>query len=289
MVMGSSIPSGSEIQVRGSDGRALHGRSFGPVAGKPVLFISGAATGSSMYFAGELLSRANIRLLTMSRPGMEGSDPDPDRTLESTVRDYKTFLEAALGTDAVSVPVVANSQGSVFGLGAAVHGWASRLVLVSPADEVSHPVIRAMLPADATKLPDLAHQDPQAAVEVLQSFTPEAMEAMVFGNAHDSDRAFYARDSFLSLYRHSLGEGFANGGQGYIRDTLIAMRQWNLALHAVDVPVTIMFGANDTGHSPDHGHMLAGRIPGACRRVIPNAGGALLWTHPKLVLDAITE
>lgn len=206
MAIEPSVPSGSAMQVRAPDGRALRGMSFGPVGGKPVLFISGAATGSSMYFAGKLLSRANIRLLTMSRPGMEGSDPDPDRTLDSTVRDYETFAEAALGKDAISVPVVANSQGSVFGLGAALGGWASRLVLASPADEVSDPAVRAMLTEDATKLPDLANRDPQAAVEILRSFTAEAMESMVLNSAHDSDRTFYASDGFLSLYPRSTDE-----------------------------------------------------------------------------------
>lgn len=277
----------SEIQVHAADGRALRGMSFGPVTGQPVLFIAGAATGCSMYFAGELLNQANIRLLTMSRAGMEGSDIDLNRTLESTVQDYKEFVYGALGGADQSIRVVAQSQGSVFGLGAALAGWVSKLALISPADEVANPVIRAMLPDAATKLPDLANQNPMAAAEILQTFTVDAMEAMVFDNAHDVDRAVYACDSFRSVYRRALCEGFANDANGYVCDTLIAMKPWHLGLNTIDIPVTIMFGSNDTGHSPDHGQTLAKRIPGSRRRLIPDAGGALLWTHPQLILDAV--
>lgn len=35
------------------------------------------------------------------------------------------------------------------------------------------------------------------------------------------------------------------------------------------------------------GQTLAKRIPGSRRRLIPDAGGALLWTHPQLILDAV--
>ncbi|MFC0672983.1 alpha/beta fold hydrolase [Brachybacterium hainanense] len=267
--------------------RTLRGMVFGPEDGTPVLFIAGAATGASMRFGEELLEREGIRLLTMSRPGMAGSDEDPARTLDSTVQDYRALVEEVLGPDAEPLPVVANSQGGVFGLGAALSGWASSLVLVSPADEVAFPPIRSLLPSEATALSVLAEEDPEAAATILGAYTAEAMEAMVLGGAHPSDHAVYAEPDFLALYRRSLAEGFADGGSGYVRDTLIAMRPWSLALEDLDVPVTILFGERDAGHSPDLGLTLAARIPTARRTVVPEAGGALLWTHPQLVLEAL--
>ena len=112
------------------------------------------------------------------------------------------------------------------------------------------------------------------------------MEEMVLSGAHEPDREFYADDSFLPLYRRSLTEGFANGAEGYVCDTLIAMRPWELPLGEIDVPVTILFGSDDHGHSPDHGETLARRIPGARRCVISGAGGSLLWTRATSVLEA---
>lgn len=275
--------------VRTPDGRALAGASFGPVDGEPVLFIGGAATGRSMAFGEDLLDALGVRLLTMDRPGMGASDPDTGRTLASTVDDYREFVSVALGDADARVPVVANSQGGVFGLGAAAAGWASNLVLVSPADEVAHPAIRAMLQPEATELADLAQQDPTAAAEMLSGFDAEAMEQMVLSSSGPEDRACYAAPEFRERYRSALAEGFAGAGAGYVRDTLIAMRAWNLPFDRIRVPASVLFGAKDLTHSPDHGEVLASRIPGARRTVFEDAGGALLWTHARSVLEAALD
>ncbi len=277
------------FSVRTPDGRTLAGANFGPADGEPVLFIAGAATGRSMAFGEDLLDTLGVRLLTMDRPGMGASDADPGRTLASTVDDYRELVSAALGDAEARVPVVANSQGGVFGLGAAVTGWASRLVLASPADELAYPAIRAMLPPEATGLADLAQQDPAAAAEVLAGFDAEAMEQMVLSGSGPEDRAFYAAPEFLKRYRSALAEGFAGAGAGYVRDTLIAMRAWNLPFDRIRVPVSVLFGAKDLTHSPDHGAVLASRIPGASRTVFEDAGGALLWTHARAVLEAALD
>ncbi|GAA1410963.1 hypothetical protein AUR04nite_03480 [Glutamicibacter uratoxydans] len=62
--------------------------------------------------------------------------------------------------------------------------------------------------------------------------------------------------------------------------------RWGLDLGALNITVHLLFGARDQVHSPDHGAVLASRIPGADRQVLPEAGGALLWTHPDVVFDA---
>jgi len=272
----------AELEVRTADGRRLAGRSFGPERGRPVLFIAGAGTGKSMRFGD--LDRANVRLITMDRPGMGSSDVAFERDLTSTAEDYRVFVREVVGD--VQPPVVANSQGGVFGLAAAAAGWVSRLVLASPADEVAHPGVQAHLPDDVVRLAKLAADDPDEAARILGSFTPDAMEDMVVSGSGAADRRFYTDESFVPLYRRALAEGFANDGAGYVRDTLIAMQPWSLRLDEIRCPVTILFGADDRTHSPDHGRTLAGRIPTARRRVIPDAGGALLWTHSDVVLQA---
>ncbi|KRC62466.1 hypothetical protein ASE14_01100 [Agromyces sp. Root81] len=281
--------SGRSLNVITRDGRTLSGLGFGPPSGNPALFIAGAATGKSMSFGGALLDQMNVRLLTMDRPGMGASTADGGRTLASTVDDYRSFVAGVLETSDISIPVVANSQGSVFGLGIAAAGWASRLTLVSPADELAHPEIHAMLPAEATRLSDLARAKSEEAEAILGSFTAEAMEAMVLAGSDAGDRAFYTSPGFLPTYRRSLAEGFASAGAGYVLDTLIAMRAWDLQLDDIECPVSILFGAHDLGHSPDHAATLARRIPGARREVLGDAGGALLWTHSREVLTTLLD
>ncbi len=88
------------------------------------------------------------------------------------------------------------------------------------------------------------------------------------------------------MYRRALAEGFAHNGAGYVRDTLIAMSPWNLPLEDVRCRVDILVGEQDTAHSPDLGSTLTSRIPGAHRRIVGDAGGALLWTRAQQVLES---
>src|SRR5690606_14534898 len=111
---------------------------------------------------------------------------------------------------------------------------------------------------------------------------------MVVDGADERSRAVYEEPEFRARYRQALAEGFAGDGAAYVRDTLLAMRPWNLDLASIEVPVSVLFGASDVVHSPDLGAILTGRIPGATRRIIADAGGALLWTHSADVLrDAL--
>ena len=276
-----------DLSVSLPDGRKIAGAGFGPETGRPVLFIAGAATSKLMTFGADLLSEMNVRLLTMDRPGMGASTPDPERTLASTAEDYSAFLASVLGRRVEKVPVIANSQGAVFGLALAVTDRIESLVLVSPADELAHPPIREMLPPEATVLPDLVVSRPDEAEEILSGFTAQGMEEMVLAGSAPSDVAFYSSEFFLSLYRASLAEGFANDGVGYVRDTMIAMGAWGLELSVISCPVRVIFGAHDRSHSPDQGVTLAKRIPGAIRTVYPDGGGAVLWTHAREILSTV--
>lgn len=267
-------------------GRALTGMSHGPADGHPVLFIAGAGTGRAMSFGEDLLGARGVRLITMDRPGMGGSDPDPARTAASTATDYRTFLAGVLEDENVTASVVANSQGSLFGLAAAEQGWPSRLVLVSPADEVAHPAVHSLLPDAARVLPDLVARDPAQARALLGSFTPDGLRSMIVDGSDPADRAVYCEPAFAHRFAAALEQGFANGRAGYVVDTMAAMAPWPVDLSRITCPVVVWFGAQDRVHSPDQGAVLTSRIPGARRTVIPDAGGALLWTHAHLVLDA---
>lgn len=278
----SSVP----LTAVSSDGRALTGTSYGPPDGRPVLFIAGAGTGRAMAFGEDLLDARGVRLIAMDRPGMGGSDPDPQRSVASTAADYRAFVARILDDDSATVPVVANSQGGLFGLAAADQGWTSTLVLVSPADEVAHPSVHALLSEPARALPDLVAEDPVQARALIGSFTAEGLRSMILDGSDPADRAVYSEPAFARRFAAALAQGFASGGEGYVVDTMAAMAPWPLDLARIDAAVVVLFGGRDDVHSPDHGAILASRLPRARRCVLPDAGGALLWTHADLVLDA---
>lgn len=262
------------------DGRALAWAEHGDPDATPVLFIAGAACGRSMTFGEDVLSALGILLITVDRPGMGASTPHDGRTLTTTADDL-TALTQRWGSP---LPVVANSQGAPFGLALAARGEASRLILVSPVDEVAVEPTRSLLPVDFRSLVDHVNADPGGAEEFFAAMGPSGMEEMVVGSADDGDRRVYTEEHFLRRYRRALGEGFANDGAGYAADARIAMSPWELPVEAIECDIELLMGAEDRQHSVDAGATLASRLLNARRTIVDDAGAVLLWTHAELVL-----
>ncbi|WP_150252962.1 alpha/beta fold hydrolase [Nocardiopsis deserti] len=266
------------------DGRALAWSEWGTPGGTPVLLCPGAATGRSLGFGVHLLTGLGARLVSVDRPGLGASDPAPGRTLADFAEDVRALAgPLRLGRPAV----VGNSQGAPFALACAAAGAARSLALVSAADEVARPEFAAALPPGPRALADLVAADPEAAERNLCGFGPESMWDLVNASSPEPDLAVYRTPGFEAAYRRALAEGFARGGAGYARDTVLATARWNLDLALISVPVDVWYGELDTFHSPDRGALLTSRVPGARRHLVPDAGGSLLWTHAGDVLRAL--
>ncbi|MFI0860487.1 alpha/beta fold hydrolase [Streptomyces smyrnaeus] len=273
------------------DGRELGWAEWGPADGVPVLFSPGAATTCSLGFGAGVVDALGVRLIALDRPGLGASTPAPGRTFADFAADVAAFA-GARGLDRPAM--VGNSQGAPFALACAAHGAIRALAVVSGADEVAdprfaEPPFTDVLPADLYRLTALATGEPEAAHAEFAAFTPARMWEMVLAGSPPCDRAVYESADFAVAYRRALREAFTQGPDGYARDTVLAMGRWDIDLAAIGVPVDLWYGDQDFGHSPDQGEGLAARIPGAVRRAVPGAGGALLWTHASAVLRVLTE
>ncbi|MEV5812763.1 alpha/beta fold hydrolase [Streptomyces mutabilis] len=274
-------------ETRLPDGRLLGWAEWGPPDGAPVLLCPGAATSRRLGFGAGVVEALGVRLVSVDRPGLGVSTPAPGRTFA----DFAADMRALCGLRGLGVPaVVGNSQGAPFALACAEAGVAAALSLVSAADEVAAPEFATALPAELRALTARAVQDPSGAEEFFARFDADAMWSLVMDGSPDCDLAVYRDPAFSAAYRRALAEGFARGAAaGYARDTVLAMGRWPFALDRITVPVDIWYGEHDTGHSPDRGALLATRVPGARRRVVPGIGGALLWTHAEAVLTSLLD
>lgn len=241
---------------------------------------------SSLGFATAALDRLGVRLIALDRPGLGRSDPSPERSLLDFAEDVRVFAAArALGVPAI----VGVSQGAPFALACAVAGAVSAVAIVSGTDELAAPELRGALPPDLGRLIDEAERDPASAEAFFRGMTPAMMREMILASSHEVDLAVYRDPRFAAAFGAALDEGFAQGPDGYARDTLLAMRRWPFDVSAIRVPVHLWYGRHDGSpvHSPDLGESLARRIPGAARTVVDDAGGALLWTHGARILEAL--
>ncbi|MER6102006.1 alpha/beta hydrolase [Streptomyces sp. NPDC001832] len=265
-------------------GRRLGWAEWGPVDGVPVLLSPGAATSRHLGFGGDVVDGLGVRLISLDRPGLGASSPLPGRTFGDFVDDIRAF--AAL-RDLGRPLMVGNSQGAPFALACAAAGVVGALAVVSGADEVAEPCFADALPEELRRLVALAVADPAAAEQVFAGFTPQGMWEMVMSGSPECDLAVYRQPAFAAAYRHALDEAFAQGAAGYARDTVLAMGRWGIGLSDIAVPVDLWYGEKDTGHSPDLGVGLTSRIPGAVRHLVPDAGGAVLWTHAEQILSTL--
>ncbi|MFI6866657.1 alpha/beta fold hydrolase [Nocardia sp. NPDC050406] len=239
--------------------------------------------GRWLGFGTEDLAALDIRLIAVDRPGLGASDPDPERTLLDWADDIRAL---ALPNPAV----VGFSQGAPFALACAATGLASAVAIVSGGDELAYPAFADTLIPEVRHLVRLAETDPAAAEMAFTPFAePEAMWRMGIDASPAEDRAVYLAPEFDKAFRRALADGFTQGPSGYIRDTLLHMTPWPFDLSKIAVPVDLWYGERDTNptHSPDHGSTLAARIPGAHLHLVPEAGGALLWTHARSILETL--
>lgn len=268
-------------------GRQLAWSEWGPADGAPVLFSPGAATSGRLGFAADAVERLGVRLIAVDRPGLGRSDPAPGRTLLDTAADLGE-LAAALALDRPAV--VGFSQGAPLALACAATRAVSAVAIVSGTDELAGPALRPLLPPPVAQLVDLAAADPPAAEAIFRGMmTPAALIEMIRTASPEVDRAVYLEPTFAALFAAALDEGFAQGPDGYARDTLLVMQRWPFDPAALHLPVHLWYGRLDTSpfHSLDHGAALAVRLPRATRTLVDDAGGSLLWTHGPQILTAL--
>jgi pimeloyl-ACP methyl ester carboxylesterase len=270
-----------------ADGRALAWAAWGSATGAPVLFFGGAAMGRSLGFGADVLDHLNARLISVDRPGLGASDPDPARTLVDWTGDVEQ-LSQALGL--VDVRIVGFSQGAPFALACAANGFPISVAIVSGQDDLRHPAFAGLLDPEVAGLLQTVASDPDGiAANITDGANAEMLWGLITAYSSEVDLAVYRTPAFEEALKKALAEGFAQGAAGYARDFVLATGTWPFEVEAIRVPVHLWYGEYDTStvHSPDHGAELVRRIPGARRHLIPEAGGALLWTHAEAILSVL--
>lgn len=269
------------------DGRNLAWAEWGPPSGEAVLVCPGAATSRWLGFGAEPAHDLGLRLISLDRPGLGASDPDPGRTLLTWADDIAQFTaRRRLGEPTV----VGYSQGAPFALACAAAGIVGRAAVVSGTDELAHPAFAGTLPSQIQRMVVGMATDPSGTEAFFAGIdSADVLWDMVMSMSSEPDRAVYAEPVFAAAYRRALREGFMGGSSGYARDTALAMSQWPFAAEAITVPVDLWYGALDASpvHSPDHGATLAQRLPNARHHLRADLGAALLWTSAREVLSAL--
>ncbi len=279
------------------DGRNLHFRTMGPPQGAPVMFLHGMLDGLNIgaTFLQELTTR-NIRLIAPERPwfgAAPGYDVDIPQVPDTLAADLTHLLETH---DLNGVRLIGHMAGSVYSF-----------TLAAKAPERVRGVLNVAGGVPIRSLTQFRHMSPrQRTVAYTARFTPKALPLILHagvrqiesGGVEQFVRALYARSpiDLAAFETPEIGTTIADGvrfavAQGYRAfeiDSYHVVRDWSARVAASKCPVGLLHGRHDPVVSAASVEAF-GRTLGARAQVqiAEDAGQTILFTHPRMVLDAL--
>ncbi|HEX5712960.1 MAG TPA: alpha/beta fold hydrolase [Solirubrobacterales bacterium] len=273
------------FRVPTPDGRWLAAEMAGPEDGSLLVFHVGTPGTAYLFegMVGDCVERG-LRMVTMSRPGYDGSPRRPGRSYADNPVDTAALLDF-LGVE--SAYVVGHSGGG---------GPALADAALLP-DRVSAAAAMATLAPREAMGPEWwegldTNRDEFSALEAGEDRLRQELEKMVEGMAAVEDIAsegdfgeFYSPADRACLKGELLDfdwecrRRIRSGVEGWIDDDFALYGNWGFSLDSIRVPVSVWQGGQDRIIPVAHTRWLADRVPGAEYNLRPDEGHVSLMTR----------
>jgi pimeloyl-ACP methyl ester carboxylesterase len=258
----------TEVDVRLADGRVLHAYDTRPGGTVAVFWLHGSPNVGSPPEPLFAAAAANgLSWVSYDRPGYGGSDPQEGRTVASAAADVAAIADA-LGI--ARFTVLGHSGGGPHALACAA---------LLPERVIAAVSVSAPAPFDADALDWFAGWSPGVAAENRAATQGRAALEAHWAATEPEDMSVIFTEADLAALEGNwswlagvAGQAMEQGTEGYLEDTLAAVRPWGFQPGAIRVPVLIVHGAKDKLVPPAHGQWLAARVPAAESRTVPDAG-----------------
>jgi pimeloyl-ACP methyl ester carboxylesterase len=269
-------------------GREVAYAEYGAAEGTPVALLHGTP---GSHVLGELYGEAardrGVRLLAIDRPGYGGSTPWPSRT----PTDASEYVGAVLDDAGVSrVGVVAFSGGSSHALAFAAT-CEERVTEVDIVSGAAPPSLRAETPAVIRLLGGLAERTPRLLSGLVRGqawLAKRGPASVVVGQYTDDPDE--VPDEAAEVVRRDFVAGVGDQRAGFVTESRLSVREWDVPLAAVERPVRLWHGGRDENAPVEGARRLADRLPEAGITVFEEADhlSALLRSR-SAVLDRQSE
>jgi pimeloyl-ACP methyl ester carboxylesterase len=254
------------------DGRKVQLEEYGDPTGAPALWFHGA--GSSRLEAWCLDAPARelgLRVLSLDRPGLGGSDPHPGRTVTGYADDVAEVLDA-LEIDQAAVGGLSNGGMYTMAVASALPDRVLRAVPYNSSTPIADPAARAAvsrktrlsyayLARNADKLDDkLTKKRGRIYTALARRANPDAhlLDDPVIAAAHEAN----------------ITEAFRQPRSGYLQTEIRhCSTPWGFDHRAVPVPVTIVSGEKDGGL--DYAKVWARELPQGRLVIVPGGHGGM--------------
>ena len=228
------------------DGRKVQIEEYGDPAGAPALWFHGAFSSRLEAWSLDAPARElGLRVLSLDRPGLGGSDPHRGRTVVGYAEDVADVLDA-LGIERAAVGGLSNGGMYTMAVASALPERVVRAVPYNSSTPVADPAARAALSRTgrfsyralaqrADKLEDMVTRK--------RGRLATALERRMNPDAHLLDDP-----GIRAAHEATLAEARRQPGNGYLQQEIQhCTSPWGFDHRAVSVPVAIVSGEKDAG------------------------------------------
>jgi pimeloyl-ACP methyl ester carboxylesterase len=273
------------------DGRRVGFAEWGTAA-TPVIFDFHGGPGCRLIPSGtpEAIEELGVRWITVDRPGLGRSDPQPNRSMADWGRDIG-HLADGLGVDTFAV--VGWSMGGPYAAAtAAVSGSrVTAAALLGPAPvTMSGGDITGLGKTDAWVL---ARDDPwtmaqlYVAVGQLARRDPAAAVASILFGATGPERAAFEQPDTVAALVDTLVEATRQGSIGLVDDMRVELSPWGFDPAAIGQTVHVWEGTDDSFSLPGVAQAWVDAVPNGVLHTLEGEGHFFPFTHVPQIVDAL--
>jgi pimeloyl-ACP methyl ester carboxylesterase len=281
-----------DSSIRLPDGRALAYAEWGEPQGRPVFYFHGMPGSRTFVPDPDAAIEGHVRLISVDRPGMGRSDPQPGHAIGDWPADVVALADA-LGIDRFGVVGWSAGTCYVFACAALIPDR-----LTKAAGTTSAAAMRYLFGQDDEIREQLIDDDERTIVAMLEEQGREAAERWVADDATewvrgiaehpeqmlqgDDDRGdewfledVQRKDAFAETFR----EAVRQGAEAMAPQFVAQVAPWGFRLEDITIPVHVWAGAHDGVTPPDRMRLVAEKIPGVTFTVWEDVGHAGLAKH----------
>jgi pimeloyl-ACP methyl ester carboxylesterase len=286
---------GREASIRLPDGRALAFAEWGDMDGRPVFLFHGMPGSRAFFPDPSAALEEGVRAITVDRPGMGRSDPQPGHRVADWPADVVALADA-LRLDRFGVIGWSAGTPYVFACAAMIP---ERLTGVAATTSAAS--LRYLFNQDAELREELIDDDERAILEIL----PQGRDAAERLSAADAaewvrglaehpeqmaersdpgDEWFLDEPDRKTAFVESFREAVRQGPEAMAPQFVAQVAPWGFRLEDIAMPVHVWAGAHDEVTPPELMRRVAGKIPQLTFTVWEDVGHAGIAKHLRDVL-----
>jgi pimeloyl-ACP methyl ester carboxylesterase len=277
------------------DGRQLAYAEYGDPRGIPVFLFHGVP-GSRIFRPplDDLTARAGVRLITVDRPGMGGSDFQPGRRLSDWPADVSALADS-LGQKRFAV--CGHSAGGPYALvcAARIPDRLTAAAAISGLGPVEAPgAMDGMRPRNRLGFACgryLPWPVWRLGIWILFHRAKNHPEEFVHPDVEDPanpDNAMLAMPGGLQVCLDSTREAFRQGMIGHALDSYLVVHPWDFSLREIRMPVHLWHGLEDCDAPIGMARAVARALPDCRAHFLEGEGHLLIFKYWKEILAELT-